>query len=110
MLISAPYFEADVDDTAKTITSLNMLGRPAGPRRMIEVFETDSHFRTYVGERDPSFTANCNALLALLHQPDVSFYSSQILKVAKFLCDYWWRTDGRIKDKWVCSSYNETGQ
>ncbi|KAI1128184.1 Copalyl diphosphate synthase [Nemania abortiva] len=102
----APFFEADVDDTAKTISSLNMLGRPVSPNSLIEVFEAETHFRTYAGERDPSPTANCNALLALLHQPDVSLFATQIHKVAKFLVDFWWRTDGKIMDKWnTCYLY-----
>jgi len=102
----APFFEPDVDDTAKTISTLSMLGQPVSAARMIEVFEADSHFRTYAGERDPSFTANCNALLALLHQPDVSQHASQVLKISKFLNDYWWNADGRIKDKWnTCYLY-----
>ncbi|KAI1359805.1 Copalyl diphosphate synthase [Xylaria arbuscula] len=102
----APFFEADVDDTAKTISSLNMLGRPVSPDSLIEVFETDTHFRTYAGERDPSPTANCNALLALLHQPDVSKFSTQIHKIAKFLVDFWWKADGKIVDKWnTCYLY-----
>ncbi|KAI0906511.1 aphidicolan-16beta-ol synthase [Ustulina deusta] len=102
----APFFEADVDDTAKTISSLNMLGRPVSPNTLIEVFEAETHFRTYAGERDPSPTANCNALLALLHQPDVSLFSTQIHKVAKFLVDFWWKADGKIVDKWnTCYLY-----
>ncbi|KAI1438940.1 terpene synthase family protein [Xylaria sp. CBS 124048] len=102
----APFFEADVDDTAKTISSLNMLGRPVSPRSLIEGFEAETHFRTYAGERDPSPTANCNALLALLHQPDVSLYSTQIVKITKFLVDFWWKTDGKIVDKWnTCYLY-----
>ncbi|KAI1745503.1 Copalyl diphosphate synthase [Xylaria scruposa] len=102
----APFFEADVDDTAKTISSLNMLGRPVSPKTLIDVFEAETHFRTYAGERDPSPTANCNALLALLHQPDVSLFSGQILKVAKFLVDFWWQADGKIVDKWnTCYLY-----
>ncbi|UNI15339.1 hypothetical protein JDV02_001879 [Purpureocillium takamizusanense] len=100
----ASSFEADADDTAKAITALHQLGHPASSAKMVEAFEADTHFRTYQGERDPSFTTNCNVLQALLHQPDVSVYSSQVLKVAKFLCEHWWTTDGRIKDKWVRSS------
>ncbi|KAJ6438979.1 Copalyl diphosphate synthase-like protein [Purpureocillium lavendulum] len=99
----ASSFEADADDTAKAITALHLLGQVASPEKMVEVFEADTHFRTYQGERDPSFTSNCNILQALLHQPDVSAYSSQVLKVAKFLCEHWWTTDGRIKDKWNTS-------
>ncbi|TGJ87119.1 hypothetical protein E0Z10_g1665 [Xylaria hypoxylon] len=102
----APFFEADVDDTAKTISSLNMLGRPVSPNSLIEVFEAETHFRTYAGERDPSPTANCNALLALLHQPDVSLFSTQVHKVATFLVDFWWKADGKIVDKWnTCYLY-----
>ena len=98
---AAPNYEADVDDTAKTITSLTLLGYQITPMSMIEAFETETHFKTYAGERDPSFTANCNALLALLCQPEPAAYCSQIHKITCFLVDYWWRSEGTIKDKWV---------
>ncbi|KAJ2985001.1 hypothetical protein NUW58_g5768 [Xylaria curta] len=102
----APFFEVDVDDTAKTISTLNKLGRPVSPKSLIETFEGENHFITYKGERDPSPTANCNALLALLHQPDVSVYSSQIEKIARFLIDFWWTSDGKTAEKWnICYLY-----
>lgn len=95
-----------MDDTAKTITTLTTLGRHASPKQMIKMFEANTHFRTYPGERDPSLTANCNALSALLRQPDVMNYGSQIQKITKFLCDYWWQSDENIKDKWnTCYLY-----
>lgn len=104
---TAPGFQADVDDTAKAITSLTKLGRVASPLQMAKVFEANTHFRTYQGERDPSLTANCNALAALLTQPDVMNYGSQIQKTTKFLCDYWWHSDGQIRDKWnTCPLYS----
>lgn len=99
----APGFEPDADDTAKGILSLGMLGSCIGAENMLRSFEAENHFRTYPGERDPSFSANCNVLIALLHQSDVSRYSTQISKAVKFLCTYWWDSDARIKDKWVCS-------
>lgn len=80
---------------------MNLLGHPVGPEKMLETFEADSHFRTYNKERDPSFSANCNVLAALLCQSDPDQYSSQILKVVRFLCTHWWSSDGRITDKWV---------
>ncbi|CAI6236867.1 unnamed protein product [Periconia digitata] len=102
----APGFEADVDDTAKAISCLSVLGQNDSPEGMIQTFEVDTHFRTYVGERDPSCTANANALLAFLHHPDVLLYSKQVLKITKFLCNYWWASDGRIEDKWnICHLY-----
>lgn len=102
---TAPFFEPDVDDSAKTITSLTQLGQPLSPQKLVEVFEAPTHFRTYSGERDPSLSANCNALIALLHS-DPASYSSQILKITRFLSDYWWKSDGKIKDKWVSGLNN----
>ncbi|KAI0009517.1 aphidicolan-16beta-ol synthase [Xylariaceae sp. FL0662B] len=99
----APGIEPDVDDSAKIITTLNLLGRPIGSERLIEVFEVATHFRVYPGERDASFSANCNALAALLRQPDVTPYSSQIAKIVRFLCDRKWNADDEIKDKWNTS-------
>ena len=66
---------------------------------MIATFESDSHFRTYVAERNPSFSANCNILKALLYLPNPGCHSREICKAAKFLCDAWYA--GPVKDKWV---------
>jgi hypothetical protein len=93
----------DVDDTAKGLLALSMLGQTqhVSPDPMIKMFEGNDHFRTFSSERDPSFTSNCHVLLALLNQDDISRYWSQILKAVKFLCECWWNSDGRIRDKWV---------
>jgi len=98
--------EADVDDTAKTLITLNVLGRPVGPDHMIATFETQPHFRTYGLERDPSFSANCNALTALLNTPHASQASPQIKKIVTFPSNHWWKTHGHISDKWnLCHLY-----
>ncbi|KAJ3498469.1 hypothetical protein NLG97_g1096 [Lecanicillium saksenae] len=99
----APMLEADVDDTAKCITTLVALGHFVSADKMIESFEAEGHFKTYAFERDPSFSANCNALSALLCQTDVTQYFPQIHKIVRFLCDCWWNSDGKIKDKWNSS-------
>lgn len=72
---------------------------------MLDEFEVETHFRTYERERDPSFTANCNVLIALLSQPDVSTLTPQIIKVASFLSRRWWESNGGIGDKWVRSLF-----
>jgi len=100
----APGLPTDVDDTAKCIICLSKLGKEASPAGMIDAFEGETHFRTYASERNPSFTANCNVLSALLAQPDPSHYSVQILKIVNFLCDCWWESDESVKDKWVSLS------
>ena len=69
----APRLEADVDDTAKGLICLNEMGYSIGPEKMIKTFEAEKRFLTYALERDPSFSANCNAVLALMHQPDPSY-------------------------------------
>ncbi|RYP67896.1 hypothetical protein DL771_007004 [Monosporascus sp. 5C6A] len=103
----APYFGSDVDDTAKGLLSLKMLGpgeyHDIEVEPMIEKFEADTHFRTYLSERDPSFSANCNALLALLYHQDIRRYSCVIVKLVQFLATSWWEANGDIKDKWNAS-------
>ncbi|PGG95909.1 hypothetical protein AJ79_09819 [Helicocarpus griseus UAMH5409] len=101
----APSVGADVDDTAKTLLTLSLLGHPASHKGMLDAFEMETHFRTYERERNPSFTANCNVLTALLSQPDVSKLAPQITKVASFLCKRWWESDGSIEDKWNLSGF-----
>ncbi|KAI0395381.1 Copalyl diphosphate synthase [Xylariaceae sp. FL0594] len=96
----APFVGSDVDDTAKGILTLDLLGRTISPGPMIATFEAEKGFRTYPSERDPSFSANCNALVTLLCQRDPRIFASQISKTVKFLCDIWWDTDGVITDKW----------
>ncbi|RYP63645.1 hypothetical protein DL769_006900 [Monosporascus sp. CRB-8-3] len=58
---------------------------------------------TYPSERDPSFSANCNILLALIHDREANRYLPQISKIVHFLCTYWWDADEIIKDKWSLS-------
>jgi len=88
--------------------TLNMLRSGScdviGPEQMMNTFEAATHFRTYLLEKDPSYSANCNVLLALLRQQNVSRYSAQISKTVRFLCDQWWASDSGINDKWVSSS------
>lgn len=56
---------------------------------------------TYVGESNPSFSANCNILNALLHMPNLETLNGPIELAINFLCDSW--DEGQIDDKWVNS-------
>ncbi|KAL1965541.1 hypothetical protein VTN77DRAFT_5624 [Rasamsonia byssochlamydoides] len=94
----APGMLPDADDTAKTILSLSLLGRPTSCERMIAVFETPTHFMTYRDERNESFSANCNVLKALLRSESPSRHLLQIIKAAGFLCHNWYV--GKVNDKW----------
>ena len=66
---------------------------------MIAAFESEDHFKTFQIERNPSFSANCNILIALLFVSEPNKYAPQILKATVFLCDLWY--NGDAKDKWV---------
>jgi hypothetical protein len=91
----------DADDTAKTLTALHLLGSPVSFDPLIEKFEKESHFQCFPMERAPSFSANCNVLLAFLHAPEPARYLPQILKCVRYICYEWWNTNESIKDKWV---------
>lgn len=100
----APLVGSDADDTSKAILALSLLDRPVSPRQLLDAYETSSHFKTYSKERNPSFSTNCNVLLALLYTAQPSDYLSQIEKIATFLCNSCWVSDGPSKDKWNIST------
>jgi hypothetical protein len=68
---------------------------------LIQVFEGKTHFLTYKGERNPSFSTNCNVLASLLAMELPSEYNSSIGKCVEFLCSQ--TLDGSVQDKWVSS-------
>lgn len=92
--------QADADDSAKAILTLNLLGRRVHAKSLAEHFRSkNGHFCTYLGERDASFSANCNVLRALLEVPDAQDHVAEMNSILYFLCESWWT--GAIKDKWV---------
>ncbi|KAI0107056.1 terpene synthase family protein [Nemania sp. FL0031] len=106
----APNVVSDVDDTARGLLALATLRlskiEDADIEPMIKQFQVDDHFRTYPFERGPSFTANCNALLAILHVRNPQRFSREIVKIVRFLSTHWWECDGDIRDKWnLCPLY-----
>lgn len=56
---------------------------------------------TYELEQDPSFSANCNVLMALLGSESVNEHLIQIEKTLKFLLLEWEKDD--ILEKWNLS-------
>ncbi|MCJ1351255.1 MAG: hypothetical protein MMC33_001239 [Icmadophila ericetorum] len=105
----APQLTADADDSAMCITALNLLGVPVSAAKLVEEFETTDHFKTYDMERNPSFSANCNVLIALLSSTEgPCHYAVQTEKVIKFICNTWWTTNGEIDDKWNLSPMYST--
>jgi hypothetical protein len=90
----------DADDTAKSLQTLYLLGRKnIGPESMISEFSNGECFKTYEAERNPSPSANCNVLKALLLSPNANDHAASIEKAVRFLCDVWF--SGTLSDKWV---------
>ncbi|KAJ5937839.1 Phyllocladan-16-alpha-ol synthase [Penicillium verhagenii] len=100
-----PNVCADADDTAKTILVLNLLQQEVSPDAMLKAFEADHHFKTYPHERDPSFSANCNVLLALLHTSGPTQYAPQIEKATRFLHTHFRESELKVRDKWNLSPF-----
>ncbi|KAL8848314.1 MAG: hypothetical protein Q9221_006668 [Calogaya cf. arnoldii] len=97
----APGLLEDADDTARTLLTLQDLGKPASPERMIEKFQTNKHFRTYELEGSPSFSANCNVVLSLLGVNEINKYAHHIETALTFLLEA--EESGTISDKWNLS-------
>ena len=97
---AGPSILAVADDTTKAILTLFLLRRAINLGAMIEHFRSkQGHFQTYLGERNVSFSANCNILKAILADPGLPKYESDISSITSYLCDSWWK--GAVKDKWV---------
>ncbi|KAL8913002.1 MAG: hypothetical protein Q9171_002070 [Xanthocarpia ochracea] len=88
----------DSDSTSATIYILNQLGRDITAEALISHYESLDKFRCYSVERTPSPSANANVLKTLLGLSDPSRNSTQIIKVANYLCDCW--SQGEHNDKW----------
>jgi hypothetical protein len=97
----APSVGPDADDTAKSLIALDLLNVHYSRSAMVKEYEAADHFKTYPLERNPSLSANCNVLSALLRCPNVDDYCQQIVKCCQFICNVWWTSNDMIQDKWV---------
>ncbi|KAI9692681.1 MAG: hypothetical protein M1820_009475 [Bogoriella megaspora] len=89
----------DADDTAKAFQALYCLGKTSvDVNPMIDAFESEGCFRTYSLERNPSFSANCNVLKALLSDPNPKRYTQRISTTISYLCKTWMSQP--LVDKW----------
>lgn len=109
----SPSIMEDADDTARTLLGLCLLRsdqdyvdskgcvEDVDVSGLIYKFWHDDlgYFRTYAKERNASFSANCNAVVAILHSSHPGKYQVQIESSIKWLLDAW--EAGDIKDKWV---------
>ena len=98
----ASKIEPDSDNTAKALAALNFLGEHFPIESLLKHFELETHFACFQQERNPSFTANCNVLITLLHTPVRIHYIDQIRKAATFICNQWWKNEGILTETWVC--------
>lgn len=91
----------DADDTARSLLASQLLGNDIDPNPMIDKFQSDVCFKTYELEQEPSFSANCNVLMALLGSESVNEHLIQIERTLKFLLLEWEKDV--IQEKWNLS-------
>ncbi|KAI4192653.1 MAG: hypothetical protein LQ348_003080 [Seirophora lacunosa] len=94
----APGVHDEADTTGSMIYILNFLGRNVTPDAMINRYESSDKFRYLAIERTPSSSTNAHALKGPLHVSNRSENACQIIKVATYITDCWWRGD--TFDKW----------
>lgn len=103
-----PGIEPDLDDSAKASIILSLSGKPGFSEDIVERFDAPKALKTYRIERDPSISANCNALFSIvLDKSDYPSKGTIIEKIVSFICDSWMDTEGSIKDKWVSHSHRK---
>jgi hypothetical protein len=106
----SPGVEPDLDDSAKASIIMSLTGNSGRSDIIVNRFSSAHGLRTYLGERNPSLSANCNALSSLLVDPmEYNDKSPTIKNVLAFIYDSCMGCEGEIKDKWVSTwdiSYN----
>ncbi|KAJ4286478.1 hypothetical protein N0V90_013178 [Kalmusia sp. IMI 367209] len=101
----APGFLADADDTAVTLLVLRQFDMNVSFKGLLETFSSAQNFRTYAHESSPSFSANCNVLIALLHAPDLNAHAPYIRLAIDYLVTL--AEEGLLKDKWnIATTYS----
>ncbi|KIK57345.1 hypothetical protein GYMLUDRAFT_172842 [Collybiopsis luxurians FD-317 M1] len=103
----------DADDSAKALTALHHLGSHKSLAPLCKAFELETHFQCYPYERNPSLTAHCNILSALLEVGALELtedfnkekLAESVLKAVSFISEAWWTTNSEIEDKWHDSPY-----
>jgi hypothetical protein len=81
---------------------MSLSGKQGCSEVIVKEFSTPRCLKTYRGERNPSVSANCNALLSLL--VDEAEYESKVVtmeKIITFVYDSWMKGKCEVKDKWV---------
>lgn len=101
-----PGIEPDLDDSAKASIILSLSGKLGFSKDIVRSFDAPKCLKTYRIERDPSISANCNALLSIiLDKNDYPSKGTTIEKIVNFIYDSWMDTEGSIKDKWVSHTH-----
>ncbi|KAL4734455.1 terpenoid cyclases/protein prenyltransferase alpha-alpha toroid [Aspergillus similis] len=98
----------DADDTAMALTALHLRGRRYSPQALIDQFEREHNFTTYLYETHTSVSTNANVLTALVLLSEHGRYQPQIEKCIHYLCDAWFHNDRMVQDKWNISPYYPT--
>lgn len=77
-------------------------GTRYSPQALVDRFERENHFATYLYETHTSVSTNFNVLAALVLLSTDGHYQPQIEKCIRYLCEAWFNCNGMLKDKWVC--------
>jgi hypothetical protein len=106
----APGIEPDLDDSAKASIITSFSGKAGSSEAIAKEFDSPHSLKTYRGERNPSVSTNCNALLSLLvDETEYEGKSATIKKIVAFIFDSWTEGEGEIKDKWVRIALKSNG-
>ena len=100
LLSFAPGLLPDLDDSAKASITLSLLGQRGLSQEIVQSFAAPTHFKTYDQERNPSLSANANALLALLLDTYQN-YDMEIQKIIVFILVTFKKSAQLPADKWV---------
>ncbi|KAI0867092.1 hypothetical protein F4860DRAFT_521219 [Xylaria cubensis] len=95
--------DSAVGDIAQRVLLLSMLNstrlQSDTLEQMIDMGELETPPSNVAKMNDTSYYKNCNILLALLRHSNATKHMPLVVRIAEFLCNTWWTTDGTFKDE-----------
>lgn len=86
----------DLDNHAKVILALNLMGRRVSARSVLEQYKAHKgHVSSILGDQGFSLNFRCHIIICLLEAPDLQDHRGDLDCLLKSLCEDWW--DGNPK-------------
>ncbi|KAL8774387.1 MAG: hypothetical protein Q9194_004076, partial [Teloschistes cf. exilis] len=81
----------DLDNHARVVLALNLMGRRVNARSVLEQYKAHKeHVSSILGDQGVSLDFRCHIVRCLLEAPDLQDHQGDLDRLLKSLCEDWW--------------------